>query len=193
MARALGPSAVPLWLLLWASACTASSLPRAPSAPDAQPDGLPVAGASCGFAEPVYLDADGDGYGTPDVHVLCEHGFVPSGWSKSFHDCDDSDAAKFRLYNRDADGDGVGAREQICAGAEAPPGYLVETGIPDCDDSNPSISRPYHVDADGDGMPPPDPPEICGPKDQAPPNTVSIYVDDDPGDCDDSDPGLRTL
>jgi hypothetical protein len=170
-----------------------SSSSRTPSAPDAQPDGLSLSGTTCGFAESVYLDADGDGHGTPDVYVLCEHGFVPSGWSKSFDDCDDGDPAKFRLYNRDADGDGVGSRDQICAGAKAPTGYVVETGIPDCDDSNPTISRPYHVDADGDGVPPPNPQEVCGPKDQAPTNTVSIYVDSDPGDCDDTDATVSVL
>jgi hypothetical protein len=87
----------------------------------------------------------------------------------------------------------VGSLERTCAGATPPAGYLVENGIPDCDDANPALSRPYHVDADGDGVPPPNPQEVCGPKDQAPPNTVSIFVRSDPGDCDDSDPTVSVL
>ena len=190
MARALGTSAVTVGLLL---AGTGACSSHGPAPADGQPDGLLLSDTRCGVAESVYLDADGDGHGTPDVHVLCQYGFVPVGWSPSYDDCDDGDATKLRLYNRDADGDGVGSRDRFCAGTTAPAGYLVETGVPDCDDANPAVSRPYHVDADGDGVPPPDPQEICGPRDQAPPHTVSINVDSDPGDCDDSDPTVSVL
>lgn len=168
-----------------------SSKARNPETLDARPDVYPNPMAGyCGMNQSVYLDADGDGHGSANASALCENGHFPVGYVASSDDCDDSDPTKFRLYSRDADGDGVGSgTDTICAGTIVPPGYLVESGVPDCDDSNAALSRPYFLDADGDGVPAPNAQTVCGPKDQAPPGAVSSASY--PGDCDDNDPTVR--
>jgi len=192
-------------LLLAAGACTQAS-PR--SAPDAAPelgaDTWPVRSGpymQCYNNEAaLYPDADGDGAGTgSSVKVVCDHGLAPFFYSWIDTDCDDTDPTKYRLYYRDADGDGVGIRAStICAGHETPPGYVAEFGGPDdCDDSNPRIAFPYPVDYDGDGVAPPNAATVCGPKNQPPPNTIfRVCPSNEPGvcdDCDDTDPNLKTL
>jgi hypothetical protein len=142
-----------------------------------------------------YPDHDGDGYASsvdPETEVACELGRAPPGYTPFFGDCDDGDPEARLVYNRDADGDGVGsATDTTCAGENPPEGYLREAGQPDCDDSDPDTALAYYVDADGDGHTAPDPARYCGPPDEAPFDITSI--NQYPRDCDDTDPAAYFL
>jgi Putative metal-binding motif len=187
MARTL--SFVPL-AVLWLGGAGCGSHAEAKTLPGSTPN-VPTSGNLC-LSAIAYLDADGDGYGASDSPTVACNGYVPVGYSWGVGDCNDTDSAAFRIYNHDADGDGVGAADDtICAGSEAPPGYVLEAGVTDCDDTNPAISFPYQVDADGDGFAADNAAIVCGPKDKVPPNAAagSSY----PGDCDDNDPSIRSL
>jgi len=185
--------------MAWAASCVivaAGCGPRAGAKPDPH-DSAPmttptVDGRIPCLSNVAYVDADGDGYGSSDAPTVACSGYPPPGFVSTAGDCNDNDASAFRLYNHDADGDGVGAADDtICAGDHAPVGYVLEAGVADCDDTNPAISFPYLVDADGDGDAPPNAAIVCGPKDHPPPNAVvpGSY----PGDCDDNDPTVRSL
>lgn len=112
---------------------------------------------------PYYLDADGDGFGTPTVMTLsCD---MPQGYSSSADDCNDSnptiypgapetcnqqdDNCNFQLdegptqrWYRDADGDGYGNAGESISSCSRPDGFIAidDTHPADCDDSNPFVS-----------------------------------------------------
>ena len=105
-----------------------------------------------------YTDADGDGFGDPDLPVAaCEAG---PGVVADATDCDDGDAAVNAASSEvcddmdnncngaidegmergpwylDADGDGVGVEGDQVEGCDIPEGYVAEGG--DCDDTDPA-------------------------------------------------------
>lgn len=142
--------------------------------------------------ESLYPDADGDGYGTPNgPQLACGADYrLPSGYGRAA-DCDDTDPTKFRAYNRDADGDGVGAGDEtLCAGAETPPGYLIGIAINrtlpvDCDDTDPNLSTLYYQDLDGDGYAASTQVSVCGSPALGPPPGFGSFSPE-LADCDDS-------
>jgi hypothetical protein len=115
----------------------------------------------------VYLDADGDGFGTADLRLrACE---APAGWVDNVDDCDDLSAAAFPggaevcdgvdndcdgrtddsssadtvTYYPDADGDSFGAAGPAVQACAAPAAHATRPG--DCDDGDPQIS-PFAVE-----------------------------------------------
>ena len=124
-------------------------------------------------------DADGDGYGNPEVEdETCDQ---PSGYVDNDEDCDDTDADlnPDTTWYLDADGDGYGRADWTLASCEQPSGYVDDDS--DCDDLDPDVApyATFYADADGDGYGDADSTtEDC----EAP----SGYVDDDT-DCDDDD------
>jgi hypothetical protein len=111
-----------------------------------------------------YLDADGDGFGTPDTALDTCSLDVPAGWAFNAFDCDDADAAigpnaievcdgidnncngtadeglTFATYYADADGDGYGnpASTPVVSCTGVAPTGMVGNGL-DCNDTNPDI------------------------------------------------------
>ncbi len=105
-----------------------------------------------------YQDADGDGYGNPDVTVwACD---LPSGHAERAGDCDDSDANVhpgaeescngvdddcdgsvdedvLTTYYRDQDGDGFGESGWTTQACDLPDEYAQVAG--DCDDSDANV------------------------------------------------------
>ena len=76
----------------------------------------------------------------------------------------------------------VGLADRYKAGLWTPVEVTLQGGAKD---SSGEISL---ITADGDGVPAPNARTVCGPKDHAPSNTVSIYSASYPEDCDDNDP-----
>jgi hypothetical protein len=103
-----------------------------------------------------YGDADGDGYGDIDVTTAVCGGPVttpPTGYVGNSTDCDDTDAALFRIttFYPDTDGDGFGVptpTNPVCGGTNptAPSGYAAAYG--DCDDADSDL---YPGSFDGSG------------------------------------------
>ena len=84
-----------------------------------------------------HADADGDGYGDPDVSVTaCAQ---PEGYVYDVQDCDDTTAAVGPAldYYEDDDGDGYGL---YFDSTTCTPGPGVGSGWGDCDDDDPAIS-----------------------------------------------------
>jgi hypothetical protein len=132
-----------------------------------------------------YRDADGDGFGNPDVSTTCPEG---DGWVSDADDCDDddpeihpgatercngadddcdgdtdgSDAVDLTRWYQDADGDGWGDAEVWTSACEAPSGYVGEDQASDCDDSRDDVHP--------GGF------EICG-------DLLDNDCDGDPGSC----------
>ncbi|MCB9762737.1 MAG: hypothetical protein H6739_23250 [Alphaproteobacteria bacterium] len=130
-----------------------------------------------------YADADGDGFGDPDMPIVaCE---LPPHAARNAEDCDDSDGSVHPYtaetcqgidddcdglvdegvtltWYTDADGDGYGDAETVETGCTIPSG-AVDVGF-DCDDesdaTNPAAQEVWWdgVDSDCDGDPDPD---IC--------------------------------
>ena len=142
---------------------------------DQDGDGLPVT-RDCDDSDPtlgervvLYLDYDGDGFGTPHVaQSVCE---IPAGWVEDTSDCDDLDASvnpdgqevcnggtdddcdgladaaddsldlsTGTVFFVDGDGDGHGDAEQLACALEA--GLVEADG--DCDDTDADV----HPDAE---------------------------------------------
>ena len=123
-----------------------------------------------------YFDGDGDGRGRGTreqaeeaVTVFyCPGDDPPAGYVWTGYDCDDTDPSAYRLFPRDADGDGFGVKDEdlsICAGEERPAGYTWYRT--DCDDGDPLVN-PDAIDYWGDGLDPNcdglDIPQDCGPE-----------------------------
>ncbi|MCB9759782.1 MAG: hypothetical protein H6739_08055 [Alphaproteobacteria bacterium] len=149
-----------------------------------------------------YADADGDGYGDPNVVTVdCAQ---PSGTVSNDDDCDDTDAAvnPGTVWVLDFDGDGYGGGNITLTQCNQPSNYVLDSG--DCDDTEPTAypggtevcdsldndcnglvddgsagASDWYADADGDGYG--DPNSVTTACDQ-PSGTVS-----DDSDCDDTD------
>lgn len=111
------------------------------------------------FFRDVYVDTDGDGFGTGTPQQQCA-GLQPTQGKAFFgEDCaaDDATRWQWRSYAyRDADGDGATVPENgvSCSGAALPSGYDTLPHGLDCDDQNPAIRVSWKVypDADKDGV-----------------------------------------
>ncbi|MEP7111369.1 MAG: choice-of-anchor tandem repeat GloVer-containing protein [Ferruginibacter sp.] len=110
-----------------------------------------------------YRDADGDGYGNPNISIkAC---IQPKGYVTNKADCDDYNKTIHgpTTYYRDVDGDGFGnPNAPNCACKPIPlVGYV--TNKTDCDDYNKTIHGPttYYRDADGDGFGDPNAPNCA--------------------------------
>jgi parallel beta-helix repeat protein len=109
-----------------------------------------------------YLDADGDGYGTPNMSVKgCT---VPPGYVTNALDCNDNDPAFH-----------PGATE-LCDGLDNDCNGIIDDG-----QNLPSV--PFYADVDGDGY---GDPGATLPACAAPPGYVALG-----GDCDDLDPAVH--
>lgn len=113
------------------------------------------------------VDSDRDGFGVAGAGSLCGGAALPAGMLATLPaaqdiDCDDADAAKWRLMtwaSRDNDGDGhrVNSSGTLCNQGSLP-AYLFaateETPNLDCDDADAARWRWMGVyrDADGDGV-----------------------------------------
>ncbi|QSQ13011.1 hypothetical protein [Myxococcus landrumensis] len=107
----------------------------------------------------VYVDTDGDGFGTGTPEKQCT-GLQPlQGKAFQGEDCaaDDATRWQWRTYAyRDADGDGDTVPESgvVCGGASLPPGHATFPRGLDCDDKNAAVRVSWAVypDEDGDGV-----------------------------------------
>ncbi|ABQ05691.1 DUF6443 domain-containing protein [Flavobacterium johnsoniae] len=102
---------------------------------------------------PWFRDADGDGYGNPDVSVI--KNTKPSGYVSNKTDLDDgnkyiTNIPPHTVY-QDKDGDGFGNSSVISYASTSRPGYVDQDG--DCNDNDASINpnNVWYRDADGDG------------------------------------------
>ncbi len=113
-----------------------------------------------------YADADGDGFGDPDVTLAaCAR---PDGYSTLNTDCDDADTAIFP------------GGSEVCDGADNDCDGLVDDAD-DSVDTRGGVS--VYPDSDGDGFGDPDIPVLaCAPGEG---------TTEDASDCDDADPEIR--
>lgn len=153
---------------------------------------------------PFWADADGDGFGNPDVEF---QDCAPSdGMVDNADDCDDTDASEYpgATWSVDADGDGYGDAANVVESCEAVEGLTGDTS--DCDDDDPVINpgvaedcgtdvdddcsgetnqadaigcTEVYADADGDGFGGSESGCFCEPTDDFPATEVA--------DCDDAD------
>ena len=69
-------------------------------------------GDSCQYQNwtQLYLDSDGDGFGTGAPITVCGDNIIPTGYASQGGDCDDSNVSIWqkRYVCTDGDGDGVG-------------------------------------------------------------------------------------
>lgn len=125
-----------------------------------------------GTSVTVYLDADGDGFGNPNVTgTVCSSSTLPHGWVTDNKDCDDS-----KLLYADNDGDSYGA------------GAPVACGVPnniDCNDADASVlgSITLYKDSDHDGFGDPNNSTTVCPQDL--PAALSAGYIADNSDCND--------
>ncbi len=96
-----------------------------------------------------YLDADGDGLGSPEGFSFCE---LPDGFVAETGDCDDFDATitTSASWYLDSDGDGYGDAQspaEVCTD----PGEGYSADSTDCDDSDATIN-PGASEICGDGV-----------------------------------------
>lgn len=153
-----------------------------------------------------YEDADGDGFGNPNVSQQSVN--QPAGYVNNNTDCDDADANEFpgQTWYKDFDGDQYGDGTTLIQ-CQRPNNYFVDSELietdTDCDDNDSAINpgasevcdgvdnncdgnidegvtEAFYLDADNDGF---GNPNIVVEACSAPPG----YVGNN-GDCDDSDP-----
>ncbi len=161
-----------------------------------------------GLEVPWYQDADGDGFGDPDVITeACDPG---EGWVEDDQDCDDAnssihpdaeeacngydddcdgfvddqdpDVTGLEIYYLDADGDGYGDDASTTEACNAPSGYVAYGG--DCDDGD-AAYNPGATEAD-----------CTDPNDYNCDGSVGYADDDGDGwaaceDCDDTDAAVN--
>lgn len=114
---------------------------------------LPLLLPGCDPSVPAYSGIDCDDDGVPDYQLWrCEVAAAqaPQEFSAGY-DCDPTDPGLRHWVYSDADGDGFGFGEALCAGPTIPQGYiLADGGSPtDCDDLNAS-THPGAPDVWGD-------------------------------------------
>ena len=102
--------------------------------------------AECAFKIQFFADADGDGFGNPDVFFeVCD---PPEGTVDNADDCDDSDPLAFpgAIRGRDLDGDGYGSIDNTVESC------LLEEGLSDttddCDDRDPLVNPGMNEDCE---------------------------------------------
>ena len=91
-----------------------------------------------------YQDADGDGYGNPDVSVIAVS--PPTGYVANSDDCAPEDPGQPTLWYADKDGDGWGDDKDTRLLCTASSPYLVTKGGDNC----PDIANADQLDNDGD-------------------------------------------
>ncbi|MFN5415467.1 MAG: T9SS type A sorting domain-containing protein [Flavobacteriia bacterium] len=107
------------------------------------------------YTSQLYVDSDGDGFGTGLSQTVCRGLNIPNNYSINNSDCDDSDPdvfySQWAYVDSDLDGYGAGNGEEICIGNTLPDGFV--TNPSDCNDSDPDIGMQtmWFVDSDGDG------------------------------------------
>ncbi|ETR68822.1 MAG: hypothetical protein OMM_04331 [Candidatus Magnetoglobus multicellularis str. Araruama] len=107
-----------------------------------------------------FLDADGDGYGNPDIYTTVTS--LPEGYTTDNTDCNDNNPSEYpgKIWYKDADSDGYtdGTFEISCL---LPSKDYTDShhilGYTDCNDNNPSIHEGcsayqyWYEDKDNDG------------------------------------------
>jgi hypothetical protein len=103
----------------------------------------------------LYVDADGDGFGSGIGIPTCVGNSIPSGYATNNTDCNDNDSTIWQngTFYVDADGDGygAGASQTICYGTTTPAGYSLNNIDCNDNDSTITVGNVYYADADGDG------------------------------------------
>lgn len=95
-------------------------------------------GSECSELQTFWADADGDGFGNPEVTFQnCE---PADGMVDNDGDCDDTDDTEFpgATWSVDADGDGHGDALNVVESCEVMPGTTSDNT--DCDDGDPLVS-----------------------------------------------------
>ncbi|MBU6158021.1 MAG: T9SS type A sorting domain-containing protein [Bacteroidetes bacterium] len=96
-----------------------------------------------------YADADGDGYGNPEIVVPSDSYCIPpTGATADNTDCDDNNYYLHETFTRyyDLDGDGYYATIKLCDITGLPSWYLSDNSSffgPDCNDEDVTINAPY--------------------------------------------------
>lgn len=132
-----------------------------------------------------YQDADGDGYGNPDIFLY--YSLRPTGYVTNNLDCNDQD--KFvnpqKIWFQDTDGDGLGNPHVTTTSCTTPTGYVNNNG--DLSDTSQYITniatRTFYYDNDGDGF---GDPTNTGDYSFAPPGYTI-----DKSDCNDNDNSIH--
>ncbi len=94
----------------------------------------------------LYRDADGDGYGIPEITI--QSCLVPAGYVLNYTDCDDTNSAIHpdTLWHPDSDKDGYGNSTIYIQQCEQPTGLLdYVLNNTDYDDRDPSIGPPTRI------------------------------------------------
>ncbi|MEY5060947.1 MAG: hypothetical protein RIS45_868, partial [Planctomycetota bacterium] len=108
----------------------------------------------CPSLQNYYVDADGDGYGSPSGSPVESCAPIP-GYAPNNTDCDDTNPAvnAITVWTRDLDGDGFGSTASgTLTQCVQPTGYVLNN--PDCNDADATINPNtiWTRDLDGDGF-----------------------------------------